>query len=199
MKEDESISIWMLVHAFITDPECRHAFFEGWKEGWNSVKTDQSINEVEQLTLQHLSSTITKNNEEPFLESDLRPDDLWEEPPINTDATCVPAGTSEEEFVAESFPRELRILENTDCMEISPQVPVEDSEGKSGFDTKDILDRQSVVECNSQCIDILCSPQASLEDLWKISPEEEETSGSYFQYNFISQDVRNCGHQRCLM
>ena len=88
MKEDKSISFWMLVHSFITDPECRHAFFEGWKEGWNSVKADQSVNEIEQTALQHLSSTIAKDNEDLFSELDFRPDDLWERP-INTDATCV--------------------------------------------------------------------------------------------------------------
>lgn len=198
MKEDKSISFWMLVHSFITDPECRHAFFEGWKEGWNSVKADQSVNEIEQTALQHLSSTIAKDNEDLFSELDFRPDDLWERP-INTDATCVLSETGEEKFVAESLTTELSILEDTGIMEISSQVPVEDSEGKSGFDTKDILDRQSVVECNSQWVNTFCSPQGSLEDLWKISPEEGETSSSYFQYNFISQDVRDCGHQRCLM
>lgn len=191
MEKEIFVPFWRIIYAFITEPGCRQAFINGW----NRVKAEQ---EAEQLAHHKRSSARVDPDEEFLSDFHFRPEDFWDTSG-NADSVCsctdmdVPPV-----FEEESFPVGIDYPESKDCMAVEYR-PNEDEYFDGLHYFYNSCEEEPANICDSKDIEIFPYSQASLEDLWKISPEEEETSGSYFQYNFISQDVHGSEHRRCLM
>ena len=189
---ERHITFWEVLVALITDPGSRAAFREGWKRGTTMWETEQMAHRTR-------SSSRTNHDEEFLSEFHFRPEDFWD---TSSNADFVGDYTDMDVppvFEEESFPVGIDYPESKDCMAVEYR-PNEDEyfDGLHYFCSS--CEEEPASICDSKdIIEIFPYPQASLEDLWKISPEEEETSGSYFQYNFISQDVHGSEHRRCLM
>ena len=189
-KQERPMSVLRaLLHFF--GPGC----IEDFIRGWNAVSAASEEKKIAQSTIR-VNHAVKGDNGELFSRFHFRPEDSWDFP---TDADGTDSYPDvEESSQAGGISTTDSDSEWVDCMTVAAQIPKAKGYPENQHDSKGIHDEDPVEVPHAGHIEMPPCSLANLEELWKISPEEQEESGAYYQFN-TAQNASYSGHRRCIL
>ena len=175
-----------LLHFF--GPGC----MEDFKRGWNAAIAASEEVKIAQSTMR-VNHAAKGGNDELFSGFHFRQEDSWDFPDNANGATSSP--DVEKDSQAGGVYPGATDAEWAGCMAVAAQIPEANGYPENQHDAKGIHNEEPAEVPHTGHIEMLPCSQADLEELWKISPEEQEESGAYYQFNNASFS----GNRRCFV